>query len=144
MSTLRQAVISLLENDATLMAILTGGVYDRREISRTLTPAAYSVVGALKPCAVVTLEVTTPLGPAEFDFETVYFQVWLYEEAGNHYAAIDPARDRVRALLHRQSVTITNGCVHEIRHADGLGDSFDEALNAEMTYERFYAWRKRA
>jgi hypothetical protein len=70
--------------------------------------------------------------------------VWLYEEDKNHYASIDPARDRVRALLHCQTVTISPGAVHEIRHADGLGDSFDETLNAEMTYERFYAWRKRA
>ena len=144
MTTLREAVIDLLQADGTLMGILTGGVWERREISRTLTPSVYTASGAMKPCAVVTVEATSPLGPAEFDFETVFFQVWLYEETGNHYASIDPARDRVRALLHRQTVVISAGGIHEIRHADGLGDSFDETLNAEMTYERFYAWRKRA
>lgn len=145
-TTLRQAVISLLEADATLMAILTGGVYDRREISRALTPAAYSATtGALKPCAVVTISTTTPETIPDRPFEQVVFQVWLYEEPGNHYAAIGPAADRVRALLHTKTVAITGtGAVHEIRHADGLGDSFDESLRAEMTYERFWAWRYRA
>lgn len=143
MATLRQAVIALLEADVTLMATLTGGVYDRREISRTATPAAYDARGNLEPCAVVTIESVAPHGPKEFDFERVFFQVWLYEQEGNHYAAIDVARDRVRALLHRQSVTVTPGCIHEIIHADGLGDSYDEALGAEMTFERFYAWRHR-
>jgi len=145
MTTLRQAVVALLEADATLMAILTGGVYDRREINRTLTPAAYDVRGQLRPCAVVTISATTPETIPDRPFETVFFQVWLYEAEGNHYAAIGPAADRIRALLHTKTVTITGtGAVHEIRHADGLGDSYDEVLRAEMSYERFWAWRYRA
>jgi hypothetical protein len=144
MATLRTAVKALLVADGTLMGILTGGVYDRRGLNRSATPAAYDSRGQLLPCAVVTVETTTPTGPKEFDFEQVFFQVWLYEAEGNDYANIDLARDRVRALLHRQSVVITAGAVHEILHADSFGDSYDEALGAEMTYERFYAWRKRA
>lgn len=145
MATLRSAVKALLAADTTLMATLTGGVYDRRGINRTLTPAAYSsTTGALLPCAVITQEATAPKGDAEFDFETIYFQVWLYEEEGNAYAAIDVARDRVRALLHRQVVTISAGGIHEIRHVEGMGDFVDETLNAEASFERFLAWRKRA
>ena len=144
MTTLREAVIDLLQADVTLMAILTGGVWERREINRTLTPSIYTATGAMKPCAVVLVEATSPVGPAQFDFEQVFFLVWLYEESGNHYSAIDLARDRVRALLHRQSVAITAGCVHEIRHADGGADFYDDVLSCEAAYERFYAWRHRA
>lgn len=143
-TTLRTAIKSKLSGDSTLMTILTGGVFDRRGISRTGTPAAYDSNGTIKPCAVVTIEATTTKGPKEFDFEQVFFQVWLFEAEGNHYVNIDPARDRVRALLHRATVTISPGGVHEIIHADSLGDSYDDALGAEMTFERFYAWRHRA
>lgn len=144
MATLRGAVKALLAADVTLMATLTGGMYDRREISRTLTPDAYDTDGTLKPCGLVSIETTTPHGPKEFDFERVYFVVYLYEEEGNAYAAIDVAKDLVRALLHRQTVSIDTGGVFEILHADSLGDAYDEALRAEMTFERFYAWRNRA
>ena len=143
-TTLREAVIALLQADATLVATLTGGIQNRRGISRTDLPAAYNDRGELKPTAVVTIEATSPVGPAQFDFEQRFFQVWIYEQAGNNYAGIDVAKERIRALLHRQTVSIEPGCVHEIRHADSLGDSFDETLDAEMTYERFYAWTKRS
>lgn len=143
-TTLRSAIKSKLSGDATLMATLTGGVFDRRGISRTGTPTAYDSSGNLKPCAVVTIEATTPVGHPEFNFERVFFQVWLYEQEGNAYAGIDVARDRVRAVLHRATVVISPGGVHEILHADSFGDSYDDTLGAEMTYERFYAWRKRA
>lgn len=144
MASLRDAVKTLLEADATLMATLTGGIYHRGGINRTATPDAYDTAGKLEPCAVIALETTTPLGPADFDFETVWFAVYLYEEEGGAYAHIDTAADRVRALLHRQTVTISAGGVHEIRHADSVGDQYDDAMRAEMRMERFYAWRKRS
>ena len=143
-TSLRRALVSLLEGDATLVTTLTGGIYDRRELNRTATSAAYDSRGNLEPCAVVVIESTAALGPAEFDFERAFVQVYLYEQEGNHYAGIDVAKERVRALLHRQQVTITPGAVFEMRHTDSLGDSYDEALGAEMTYERFLVWKKRA
>lgn len=142
-TSLRDAVRALLAADATLMATLTGGVYHRRGINRTATPAAYDANGKLEPCAVVALETATPVGHSEFDFEQVFFAVYLYEEEGGNYASIDTAADRVRALLHRQTVTISPGGVHEILHADSVGDQYDDVLRAEMRMERFYAWRKR-
>lgn len=143
-TTLRQAVIAALEADGTLMATLTGGVYDRREINRTATPNAYDSNGCLEPCAVVTLEAATPVGPhPDYRMEQVFFLVYLYEEEGNHYAGIDVAKQRVKTLLHQQRVTTTPDTVWEIRHADSLGDSYDDVLRAEMTYERFFAWKRR-
>lgn len=144
-TTLRQAVKAELEADVTLMATLTGGVYDRRGISRTSTPDAYDARGELEPCAVVVLEAATPIGPhPDYRMERVFFVVYLYEEEGNAYAGIDVAKQRVKALLHQQRVTTTPDTVWEIRHADSLGDAYDEVLKAEMSFERFFAWRQRA
>lgn len=144
MATLRGAVKALLAADTTLLATLTGGVYDRRGISRTGTPAAYDTTsGLIKPCAVVTVSSDSRIGPAEMSTEEDYLIVYVYEADGNHYAAIDVAKDRIKTLLDRQTVTVTSGKVLEIRYADGIGDSFDEVLNAEMSTVRFLAWRKR-
>ena len=149
MATLRSAIKTLLAGDATLAAILTGGVYDRRGISRALTPAAYdTTTGKIKPCAVVTISSETAAGigseeTTTYQTDEVFVQVWLYEAEGNHYANIDPAADRVKALLDRQAVTITGGAVLGVRYADGIGDSFDEALGVEMSALRFQVWRHR-
>ena len=75
--------------------------------------------------------------------EQVFFVVYLYEEEGNNYAGIDVATQRVKTLLHQQTVSTTPDKVWEIRHADSLGDAYDEVLRAEMTYERFFAWKQR-
>lgn len=143
MATLRAAIKGALENDATLAGLLTGGVYDRRGISRTLTPAAFDANGAIEPCAVVTEEVTSPIGHREWAFERVHFLVWLYEDEGGGYGTIDQAKLRVRYVLHNQTVATDDGAVHHIEHTDSLGDSYDDVLKAEMTYERFVAYRKR-
>lgn len=143
MATLRAAIKAALAGDGTLAAILTGGMYDRRGISRTATPSAYNATGELMPCGVVTLETTTTHGPKEFNFERAFVVVYLYEEEGNAYAAIDPAADRIRALLHRQTVTTTPSLVWEILHTDSIGDQYDDVLRAEMRMERFQVWRKR-
>lgn len=145
MATLREAIKTALEDDATLGTLLTGGVYDRRGISRTLTPDAFDSNGALQPCAVVTLEVAAPeiTGHREWRFERVYFLVWLYEDEGGGYATLDPAALRVRSLLHNQTLATDDGAVHHIEHVGSLGDSYDDTLLAEMTYERFVAFRQR-
>lgn len=143
MATLRAAVKSVLEGDVTLAAILTGGVYSRAGISRTLTPDAFDSKGAIKPCAVVTEEATNRIGHREDKMEMVSLVVWLYEDEGSGYTLIDTAKMRVRALLHDQTVTTSDGYVHHIVHVYSLGDSFDDVLSAEMTHERFTVYRRR-
>lgn len=144
MATLRGAVKTLLTGDGALSALLTGGVYDRAGISRTLTPAVFdSVTGSIKPCAVVTEQAATPMGHREFDMERSELIVWLYQDEGGAYAVIDPAKARVRTLLHNQQVTTDTGDTHTIEWAYSLGDAFDDVLSAEMTHERFTVWRTR-
>lgn len=143
MATLRAAVKTAIEGDGTLAGLLTGGVYDRRGINRTATPDAYDANGELKPCAVVTVEAASPLGHREWAFEQVFVVVYLYEEEGNGYAAIDQAGLRLRTLFHNETLATTDGDVHHMEHADSLVDMYDEVLKAEMGYERFVCYRRR-
>ena len=143
-ATLRAAVKAALSGDGTLSGLLTGGVYDRRGLSRTLTPAAFdATTGNIKPCAVVTVDSAVPMGHREQSFERVYLLVWLYEQDGSGYTVIDQARLRVIEVLHDASLSVDDGAVHTIEYASGIGDSHDDTLGAEMTNVRFVAYRNR-
>jgi len=145
LTTLRTQVQATLAADGTLAAILTGGVYDRRGINRTATPAAYDSRGQLKPSAVVVESTQEEISthPDAAGFVRHWFQVYYYEAEGGNYANIDAAKARTRALLHGQKIAVTDGVIHQIRFADGGPDWYDDALLAEASYDRFFAWRRR-
>lgn len=131
-------VVTALKNDATLAALLTGGVYDQlvvNEISRQSTPDAYDEDGELLPCALVSGESATPWGPMR-DSGRIYFLVWLYQMPGA--VAIEDARTRVYTLLHRQKLSTTAG-IYGITHAnDVLGIDVTQ-LSAQGIQSRFVA-----
>ena len=58
-----QQVRDYLAADATLAALLPGGVHVAAEISRTLTPAAFDANKELRACALVKRGGDTPDGP---------------------------------------------------------------------------------
>ena len=135
---IRSALLAVLEDDATLLATLTGGVYGEAEISRQETPAAFDVNGEVLPCALLALEAEDPAGPfptSSRAFVTVYF----YARTG--YSEIDTALGRVYALLHRTRVS--NEGVWEIRHAGDVRDQRDPALDCAMSMSRYQVtWRR--
>lgn len=98
--------------DATLMAVLTGGVYQsgtvgRLGITRETAPAAFDAGGFLLPCALVRQRGRVPDGAvrdgaAQATSVAQVVEVWLYEDAG--YSAIDAAAGRIYALL--EGVTV--------------------------------------
>lgn len=92
--------------DTTLIAILTGGVYQSglvglEGITRETTPAAFSS-GYLRPCALVKQRGNVFTGEVE-DYTDLsaaarqVVEVWLYEDRG--YTAIDAAAARIYALF---------------------------------------------
>lgn len=93
--------------DATLVAILTGGVWKRetvgREgISRETTAAAFDASGYLKPCALVaqrnivpTFDVADEMAQRRSVSQVV--EIWLYEDTG--YTSIDSALARLYTLF---------------------------------------------
>lgn len=146
-TTLRSAIRTLLEGDATLAATMTGGLHDSTEISPSKTPSAYDSRGDLKPCAVLRMGTMTPIEPFD-EAEREFFNIYFYQKPGG-YDSIDVMRTRCKDLLHTttdslKTVTISPGFVYEIRHADDFGDSWDDALGCPMSYSRYYVVKLRS
>lgn len=129
-------ITALLQNDATLAAILTGGVYRAQEISRQATAAAFDGNKELKPCALVKQETATPWG-VHRDSGRLYVVIYFYDRHG--YTNTEAARRRVYALLHRVKVTGS----YEVRHANDVLDQEDEPLGAAMAVSRFVVTMER-
>lgn len=101
-------VNTLLEADATLVAILTGGIYKSGElgplgITRGTTSAAFDANGYLLPCALVKERAQVATADvsdygAQVNSARQVIEIWLYQEQGS-YAALDSARARLRVLL---------------------------------------------
>jgi hypothetical protein len=101
-------IAALLLADASLMAILTGGVYPYGELSpegitRELTPAAFDAAsGFLLPCAIVKQRGEIPTFEAgdragQVTSANVTVEIWLYEAIT--YTAIDAAKPRIYGVL---------------------------------------------
>lgn len=130
------AITALLQTDAPLTAILTGGVHRAQEISRQTTPTAFDANKELKPCALVKQETATPWG-VHRDSGRLYVVIYFYDRHG--YTNIEAARQRVYALLHRVKVTGS----YEVRHADDVLDQEEESLGAAMAVSRFVVTMER-
>jgi len=137
---MRSAIVAVLQADATLTGLLTGGIYDAGvvgEISRVTTPAAFDEHSEVLPCALVKLASEAPDGP--FPTASVLgVDLYLYQRAG--YGSIDAAVARIFVLLHRQRVG--NG-VWQVTHAGDLRDLRDEALGCALILSRFQVTRLR-
>lgn len=131
------AIHAMLSGDATLLATLTGGVYQTPEISRQTTPAAFDANKELLPCALVKASTAAPYGPHQQSGQ-LFVQVYFYERHG--YASIETARRRVYALLHRSQLTPVSGdgC-YDIRHAGDVLGQQDSVLGSAMIVSRFVA-----
>lgn len=98
---------SRMTADATLMAVLTGGVFKTETtgvegIVRETAPTAFDANGYLKPCALVRQRALIPDGIVEDDIEQdtsvrQVVEIWLYEDRG--YTSIDAAASRLFVLF---------------------------------------------
>ena len=135
------AAKAILEADATLVALATGGVYDYAEagpdgISRTTTPDAFDSNGIIKPCILLKSRGGVPDG-ALTDEGTQYLsvrealEVWFYEDTG--YANIEAMRDRVYTLLHATQLTNT----FKVLWSGDVRNQRDTSLDANMERSEF-------
>lgn len=129
-------ITALLQNDATLSGILTGGVQRAQEISRQTTPGAFDANRELLPCALVKQEATTPWGVHD-DSARLYVMVYFYDRHG--YTNIEAARQRIYALLHRVRVAGS----YDVRHANDVLDQEEAALGAAMAVSRYVVTMER-
>jgi len=131
-------ILAALAGDATLAAILTGGLYDGTEvndISRQATPAAYDEYSELKPCAIVKPETQAPAGPHP-DGSRLYVTVWFYQQNGS--TAIDLARVRAYHLLHRTTLAGSGG-LWDVQHVNDLLGIEMQALGVPAIMSRYVA-----
>ena len=99
-------VAAILNADATLLAILTGGVFvagvlGPEGITCETAPAAFSS-GFLLPCALVKQRARVTTGEiviydARVESARQMVEIWLFQDRG--YTAIDAAAARIRTLL---------------------------------------------
>lgn len=95
--------------DATLMAVLTGGVYQAGSaglegLGREATPGAFDASGFLKPCALVRQRGNVPDGNvrdglAQVVSATQVIEIWLYCDQSAGYTPIDAALARLFVLF---------------------------------------------
>lgn len=136
---LRDVVRNFLAADATLMALLPGGLYAGGEISRQGTPSAFDGNKELRACGLVAQEAQIPFGPFEGGAR-LFLTVTFWQQSG--YAAIDAAIDRVFALLNEGKVGQT-AHLWAVRHVEDSADLEDPGLLAPMRYARYAAIRAR-
>lgn len=134
------AVAALLAADATLAALLPGGIHDATavgEISRQTMPGAFDGNAEIQPCALVRAASTSPVGPYD-DAARLVFSVFLYERVG--YGTIQAARRRVVALLNVRKVTPDDGSrCWEVRLANEVRQAGDSALGCSLEVATFVA-----
>lgn len=124
-----------MQADATLSGLLTGGIYVTNEVSRQLTPSAFDDVTAeILPCALVTTPGEFADGPDEYAGR-LNATIFFYQRIG--YGTIDQAKDRARALFHRQKVGSPADKVWEMRWVNSVTEQRDQALDASMHVIRF-------
>lgn len=120
-------IIALLSDDATLSALLPGGFYDSTTINRQSTPGAFDANSELRTCALLNFETETPLGPYQTSARA-FFRITFYIDSTG------TARERAFALLNYGKVS--DG-VWQITHADDVLDAWDDALKAWMDVSRY-------
>jgi len=138
---MKQAMLNVLQADADLNALLTGGIHGVVEINRRKTPTAFDSGNELLPCALLKQISAVPDGPYNTS-QRVILSLIMYQL--NNHAIIEQARHRAYALLNQQRLTpINGGGGWLIEHNNDILDTYDDALNAYMIVSRFRAWVNR-
>jgi len=138
---LRDDLKAVLDADAGLMAIVTGGVYiDISELSRQSAPDAFDSNSEIKPAILIKEGNELPSGPYSRSVRTP-LTLYFYQRFG--YDSIEAAMDIVHDLLHEQRIgDQTWQILYDGRMLDNRsGDIRDVALDCSMGVERFRAMR---
>jgi hypothetical protein len=128
MAVLTDATRQLLEADATLMALATGGVWDASEFDQNGLPVD-SVTddrGRMKPTIVLRWRGTTPAEIVGFS-ERGYMEAYFYDDTGQ--TVIRQMMARVKLDLHLQRVTATGTGANLFMWVDDFGEYVAEEMS---------------
>lgn len=104
-----------LAADATLLALLTGGVYaqtelKRKGINRTDHAAAFTAAGVLKPLVIIKGRTLIPFGSIKkksTQYRTLRqtVELWLHDDGDAGWSVLRNAKNRILALLDQTRVS---------------------------------------
>lgn len=128
-----------LEDDVSLMALLTGGIFnDVEEISRQNTPSAFDgTTKEILPCALIKLPMETPTGPYLRSARTS-FLIYFYQRQG--YDVIKPAMGLAYDDLNEKHIGTK---VWNIEFVSAVYEQRDQAFDCPLGTLRFVAIRNR-
>lgn len=116
-----QSVYDLLNADAPLLALLTGGLYLGRDvpeegINREDYPAAYDSNGMLQPIAVVRGRRVIPdtsfrVPEAQYVAVSQVVEIWFYDDKDAGWDTLDSAAQVVYELLQDQQIAEAYNCL---------------------------------
>lgn len=146
LATLQNTVIGVLEGDATLAGLLTGGVYDATDFDRdgwTLQDVQRTPSGRVMPFAALRWGQDRPGGGLTCSARQS-LEIYFYADAG--FETIRQAKRQAIKLLHQQAFTTTFESIARAVWVGGQGETVaDELGNLPMLSARFdftYAWRE--
>lgn len=141
-----QTIVDLLRADATLTAILTGGIYNGEvvgEVSRQFTADAYDANDELLPTLLVAEETTVADEGAIRNSANLYIMMYFYDR--HAYINTKAARKRVYQILHRTTpVTTDNDKFYQVFHTGDVAGTEDTAIGASLETSRYQAVIQRA
>ena len=128
-----------LQQDGTLVALLTGGIHnDVEEISRQNTPGAFDANKELKPCALVKYNTELPLRSGYLRAVQTPVTIYFYQRQG--YNVIEQAMDLAFNKLNETQIG-TN--VWSLEFDIAVNQQRDTALDCALGSLRFIAKRLR-
>ena len=142
MATMRDALRTALEGDATLVGLLTGGVYDASELGSdgALPSSVFSSLALIQPCAVIRWRGEAPKEIREFT-ERRYVEIWYYADS-SAVASLEAAKERAKVVLHRQQLSnVTGKGLNYVEFVDSQGEfTAEEYQNAAADMSRYIVY----
>lgn len=140
MTTLRTAVKELLEADAMLSALLTGGVLDADDLPRDGGGVDYAPRDAtgvrIAPFAVLRWKQSTPFDSQHVRAEKQTLEVYLYADSG--YSTIESAANRVKSILHQSQVNGDDRSLVTVLYVYQSSELVADELNqCPMQFQRY-------
>lgn len=145
MTTIREAIVEVLDDDATLAALATGGIYQVSTVGREgLTRKMLLGSGvAINPAVYVVWSTDVPYQQDNrlLRGQNLFFYVYFYQDTG--YDVCKQMRERVKALLEYQPVQYDDPAdehMHDLFWRGDMVGEIDESLgDASMERSRYQA-----
>lgn len=148
-ATVTQALLAVLQADATLAAIVTGGIYsirasDKAPINENDTPNAYAELASsggvkqLLPCMVLSPSSGPNSEGAAGCGRREWYRVGAYERSG--YVNCEAALERVHVLLHDTAIALDDGRNVDVQLVDtpirgDIDDTIETGDDRPASYE---------